>query len=132
MLITALAASPSDAADPDAIVVRPIASTATTWTGQPIVLPHLAPRVTVSIYEIKPGAILPEHKHPFPRYGYLLSGALRITDTQSGQSKDFGPGDFIAESVDEWHQGTGIGSEPVKLLVIDLTEGDQSNGIVKK
>ena len=43
-------------------------------------------QVVVSSYEIAPGAVLPVHKHPFPRYAYVQAGHLRVTnnDTRTG------------------------------------------------
>ncbi len=55
------------------VVVKPVLSTTVTSSGQPIVLPQKDAQVVVSTYEIAPGAALPEHKHPFPRYGYVLA-----------------------------------------------------------
>jgi quercetin dioxygenase-like cupin family protein len=78
-----------------------------------------------------PGATLPEHKHPAPRYAYVLSGTLRVSNTDTGKSDVYKSGDFIVEAVDQWHKAANIGSDPVKLLVIDTTEHGQNN-VVKK
>lgn len=101
------------------VVVTPIKSTALTSTGQPIVLPQGEVEVAASIFEIAPGATLPVHKHPFPRYAYVLAGTLVVTNVDTGHSDTFKAGDFIVEMVDQWHQGSNIGPDPVKLVVID-------------
>ncbi len=101
------------------VVVTPIRSTSVTSTGQPIVLPQGNVEVAASIFEIAPGATLPVHKHPFPRYAYVLAGTLQVTNVDTGQSDTFKAGDFIVEMVDQWHQGSNIGTDPVKLVVID-------------
>ena len=31
-----------------------------------------------------PGATLPVHNHPYPRYGYVLAGILRMTNIDTG------------------------------------------------
>jgi quercetin dioxygenase-like cupin family protein len=51
-----------------------------------------------------PGATLPVHKHPYPRYGYVLTGRLCVTNMETGQSDIYEPGDFILESVGQWHK----------------------------
>ena len=51
----------------DKVVVTPVAKATTTVSGQPIVLPQDNPEVSVSIYEIPPGAALPQHRHHYPR-----------------------------------------------------------------
>src|ERR1700682_1045981 len=126
-----LLASPLKASEPDT-VVTPLLSTSVTASGQPIVLPQNNPQVRVSIYEIAPGAVLPEHKHTYPRYGYVLAGTLRVTYTETGKSDVYGPGDFILEAIGQWHQGANTGIDPVKLLVIDQTEKDQNNVVLRK
>lgn len=101
------------------VVVTPVTKTTTTITGQPILLPDGNPEVTVSIYEIPPGANLPQHRHPSARYGYMLSGHLRITNADTGEVSDFKEGDFIVESRGQWHSAVNPDDEPIKLLVID-------------
>lgn len=112
------------------VVVKPVLSATETSSGQPIVLPQTNPQMLVSTYEIPPGVVLPKHKHPFPRYGYVLAGTLKVTNLDTGKSDDFKPGDFILEAVDQWHQGTATGTEPVKLLVIDMVEKGKSNVVL--
>lgn len=115
-----------------AVVVTPILKTTQTVSGQPIVLPQKDAQVVVSTYQIAPGATLPEHKHPYPRYGYVLEGTIQVTNAVTGKSKVFRPDDFIVESIGQWHRGTNIGPTVAKLLVIDQVEKDQSNVILKK
>jgi quercetin dioxygenase-like cupin family protein len=111
--------------------VTPVTSVSVTSSGQPIVLPQRDARMTVSVYDIPPGAVLPEHKHPIPRYGYGLSGRQRVSIAETDKIQEFRTGDFIAEAVNQWHSATNAGTTPIKLLVIDITEGDQKNVIVK-
>jgi quercetin dioxygenase-like cupin family protein len=101
-------------------VVTEIARTTKTATGQPIALAPGPLQVVATIYALAPGVKLPEHKHPFQRYAYVLEGELTVQ--QSGvSSRVYRAGDFIVESVDGWHFGAATGSGPVKLLVIDQT-----------
>ncbi len=100
-------------------VVDQVFQSSETIAGQPIVLPQGPVDVTVSIFTISPGASLPIHRHPFPRYGYVLEGSLTVSNQETGQVKTFHAGDFVIESVSKWHSGSNPGSEPLKLLVLD-------------
>jgi quercetin dioxygenase-like cupin family protein len=119
----------TDAAKP--VVVRPVASATATSSGQPIMLPQKDAQVIVSSYEIAPGAVLPVHKHPFPRYAYVQAGNLRVTNNDTGKSEDFKPGDFIIEAVGQWHFGANTGKDTVKLLVIDMVEKGKANTVLR-
>ena len=111
------------------VKVTPIISTMTTATGQPIVLPQGNAEVRVSMYDIAVGARLAVHKHPYHRYAYVLAGTLRVADKDNLHTFVYTAGDFLIEMVDTWHYGTNIGTEPVRLLVIDQVEGDQPNTV---
>jgi quercetin dioxygenase-like cupin family protein len=114
------------------VVVKPVVSSTVTSSGQPIVLPQKDAQVIVSTYEIPAGAVLPKHKHPFPRYGYVQAGTIEVTNIDTGKTATFKTGDFILEAVDQWHFGTNKGDVPVKLLVIDMVEKGQSNTVLHK
>ncbi len=120
-------ASANGAAD---VVVTPLGSADTTWTGQPIVFPQKLGHVTTSLFEIAPGAALPVHKHPFPRMAYVLNGSLRVTSVEEGRSETFQSGEFVIESLNQWHKGDNPGATPLKLLVIDLIEKDTENTVM--
>jgi quercetin dioxygenase-like cupin family protein len=120
----------SGAAPP--VVVTPVKSATATSTGQPLVLPQKNVEVSASIYDIAPGATLPVHKHPFARYGYVLSGTLEVTNADTGKSDVYKTGDFIVEMIDQWHQGSNIGADPVKLLVIDQIEAGTQATVLKQ
>jgi quercetin dioxygenase-like cupin family protein len=132
LAVIVLLAAPAQAAEDRAVVATPVLTSTITATGQPIVLPRENPQVRVVTLDIAPGAVLPEHKHPYPRYGYVLAGTLRVTNTDTGTSMVYGVGDFIIEAVDQWHRGASIGSEPVRLLVIDQVEGGRANVVTRE
>lgn len=127
--VTTAKALDSGAAAP--VVVTPVKTSAVTSTGQPIILPQKNVEVAASIYDIAPGATLPVHKHPFARYGYVLAGTLKVTNVDTGKSDVFKTGDFIIEMIDQWHQGSNIGADPVKLLVIDQIEAGAQATVLK-
>ena len=114
------------------VVVTPVKTTAVTSTGQPLVLPQKNVEVGASIYDIAPGATLPVHKHPFARYAYVLAGTLQVTNVDTGKSDVFKAGDFIVEMIDQWHRGSNIGADPVKLVVIDQIEAGAEATVLKQ
>lgn len=103
-----------------AVVVTPMLSAIATAAGQPIRLPGGDARVIVSTYVIAPGARLPNHRHRYPRYAYVLQGSLRVTDLRLGRSFNYKQGDFALEVVNDLHYGVSTGRVPLRLLVMDF------------
>ena len=66
-----------------------------------------------------PGARLPQHKHLFERYAYVIQGDLIVEQVGSSSSRVYHAGQFVVESVNRWHFRQAIGEVPVELLVID-------------
>jgi quercetin dioxygenase-like cupin family protein len=128
-LLLPVAASSSSA---PSVAVAPVLSTTVTSSGQPIVLPQHNVHVIVTTYDIAAGAELPEHKHPFARYAYVLSGTLRIFNIDTNHAEIFKTGDFIVEAIGQWHRASNIGTGPVKLVVIDQVDGDQANTVMRQ
>lgn len=112
-------------------VVTPVAKLIRTVTGQPIRLPAGDAQVSACTYDIPPGAKLSVHKHPYPRFAYILAGDLRVR-LADGRSFDYHPGEFIAEVVDAWHHGETLGAAPVRLLVIDATPPGAGNVVARE
>jgi quercetin dioxygenase-like cupin family protein len=129
LALVVLATPWSAKADP--VTVNPLLTTSVTASGQPIMLPQGDVQLITSIYEIPQGAKLPEHEHNSQRYGYLLTGQLRVTNTETGESKEYKPGDFIVESRAQWHKAENIGTEPIKLLVIDQIKPGESTVVLR-
>ena len=73
-----------------------------------------------------------EHKHPFVRYAYVLTGTLRVTNTETGHSNVYKTGDFIIEAIGQWHQAVNLDGRPLKLLVIDQQADEKSNVVMRK
>jgi quercetin dioxygenase-like cupin family protein len=109
------------------VIIKPVLDTSKTTSGQPILLPQGNAQVIVAKYEIPPGLELPMHKHSFPRYGYVLAGTLRVSNEDTKSSRVFHTGEFIVESINQWHRGANIGSTLLELLVIDQVEEGKSN-----
>jgi quercetin dioxygenase-like cupin family protein len=113
------------------VSVEKVLSADVNSAGQPIVFPNKSGHVDVSIFEIPPGVALPAHLHPFPRMGYVLSGTLRVRNLESGKAETYGEGQFVLESVNQWHEGDNPGRTPLRLLVIDLAEKGAKTTILK-
>ncbi|TIY00619.1 MAG: cupin domain-containing protein [Mesorhizobium sp.] len=133
LLAAALSATAAHALDASEtpVVVTPLASRTETASGQPIT-PQKNVQVLVSSFEIAPGATLPVHKHPFPRYAYVQGGTLQVTNVETGKSTTYKSGDFIIEMIGQWHQATNVGADPVKLLVIDQVEEGTKNTVLRQ
>lgn len=102
-----------------------LGSFTTTNSGQPIMPPPGPVQVTVQTVSLEAGAVLPPHRHPHTRYGYVLSGKIRVDNLDTGQSETFGAGQPIIEAISQWHSGTAL--EPTVLLVIDQVPPGQGN-----
>lgn len=124
-LLVILLAGPVQAAGPP--VSTPVGQFDTTLSGQPVVLPQGPVRVSVSETLIPAGGVLPEHRHPYPRYIRVLSGRVAVRNLETGQTRELKAGDFAVEALGQWHTGQALGAEPVRLLVIDQAPRGESN-----
>ncbi len=107
-------------------------STTVTSSGPPIVLPQKDAQIIVSTYDIPPGTVLPKHKHPFQRLGIVQAGTIAVTNFDTGKTETFKTGEVIVEAVNQWHSGATVGTEPVKLLVIDMAEKGKDTTVLQK
>jgi quercetin dioxygenase-like cupin family protein len=130
-LLLCLWSSAALAEDAKPVTVTPMLTTESTASGQPISFPQGNIAFTASTYDIAPGAALPEHKHPYPRYAYVMSGTIAVTNTVTGMTTTYQAGDVIIEAVDQWHKAANTGSDPIKLIVYDFAPKGAQN-VVKK
>jgi quercetin dioxygenase-like cupin family protein len=99
------------------IQVTPLLRASTTAADQPIVYPQTSdPEVTAVRVKIPPGAETGWHKHPFPCYGYILSGELTV-EIEGGKVNNLTAGQALIESVNVLHNGRNTGKEPVELVM---------------
>ncbi len=113
------------------VQITPVARMNTTITGQPIIVPD-RPDVIVSTATFPPGARLPEHRHPYPHYVYVLEGVLTVVNTDANKTVVVKAGDFFVEMQNTWHYGINNGAVPVKLLAIDQVPAGTPNNLVPK
>jgi quercetin dioxygenase-like cupin family protein len=114
-----VAASTAAAQTPAAPVTTPLKSLEATSAGQPIVMPQGPLRVTVSQTVIPAHGALPVHKHPYPRYVYVLAGRVRVTNLVTGQAFELKAGDMTIDPVDQWHKAEALGDGPARLVAVD-------------
>lgn len=127
-LAFALVAGPA-LAQPPAPVSTPISAQDKTLSGQPIVLPQGRVVVTFTETLVPVGGVLPPHKHPYPRYAYVVSGRLRVTNLVSGTVSEVKAGELAIDAIDQWHEAIVLGAEPVKLMVIDQAPPGVANTV---
>jgi quercetin dioxygenase-like cupin family protein len=126
-----LLTAPAFASGSPGIAMAPVMQTRTTDTGQTLDVPA-HPTVIVSQTTMAPGARTPTHKHPYPRYVYVIEGTLTVVDEATGQTFEVKQGGFLTEMIDTWHHGENRGKSPVRLIAIDqVPEGTATNTVAK-
>ncbi len=90
----------------------------TTITKQPVLYPSdRQAQVTSFVITLAPGAVVPEHMHPVPAYGYILDGELTIT-YEKDTPLTFKKGEAFIEAVHTWHHGKNTGTVPTRILAV--------------
>ncbi|NBW12799.1 MAG: cupin domain-containing protein [Caulobacteraceae bacterium] len=107
-------------------VITPLGRHDTTASGQSIEPPPVA-IVSAFTTELAPGAVFPEHRHPYPRFTYVLAGQLRVENLDTGQVYELKAGDVFIEPRGQWHRGTVVGAETVRMFAVDQTPDGASN-----
>ncbi|HXR86299.1 MAG TPA: cupin domain-containing protein [Stellaceae bacterium] len=97
-----------------------------TAAGQPIVFPKSHSEVTALMVDIPAGTDTGWHKHPWPRYAYVVSGVITV-ENDAGKAKTYRAGEFFVEQINIFHHGTT--TVPTRLLVIDQDVAGKGNQI---
>lgn len=126
-----LVAAPAAAQAPPAPVSTPVGAFDATVSGQPIVLPQGPAHLVVTQTDLPAGGVIPPHKHPYPRYNYVLAGGVRVTNLDTGVVQEFRAGQVIVEAVGQWHKGEALDGAPARLLAFDQTPPGQTNMVRK-
>ena len=100
-----------------------------TAAGQPIVFPRSHTEVAALMIDIPAGTDTGWHEHPWPRYAYVVSGAVTV-ENDAGESKTYRAGEFFVEQIGVYHHGTT--TVPTRLLVIDQDVAGKGNQINRK
>lgn len=89
----------------------------TAWDGTKyMAYPVGHPKMTVQRVTIPANGALPWHKHPMPCVAYVLSGTMTIEKHNGDKSKPYGPGQAVAQTVDEFHRAVA-GNEEVQYVM---------------
>lgn len=121
-----LLAAALSASTQEKMVVTTLLKTRTTAGGQKIVFPTGDTEVTAFIVDLPAGIDTGWHEHPYPRYGYIMSGAVTV-ENDAGERDTYRAGSFVVEQVGIFHHGTT--TEPTRLLVIDQNAAGKGNQI---
>lgn len=121
-----LFAATISASTQEEMVVTTLLKTNVTAGGQKIVFPTGNTEVTAFVVDLPAGIDTGWHEHPYPRYGYVMSGAVTV-ENASGERQTYRAGSFVIEQVGVFHHGITI--EPTRLLVIDQNEAGKGNQI---
>jgi quercetin dioxygenase-like cupin family protein len=130
--VTAVAAVPLPAqpgasvAEPTKMVTTPILRTRLTSSNQPLKLPHREAELVAVTVDIPAGGATSVHQHPWSRFAYVDKGRLRVINHDTGEAKDFRPGEVLSEAVGQWHEGRAIDG-PVRLIVFDIVPPGVTN-----
>ena len=76
--------------------------------------------------DIPAGGATSVHQHPWSRFAYVEKGRLRVINHDTGEAKDFRPGEVLSEAVGQWHEGRAIDG-PVRLIVFDVVPPGVTN-----
>lgn len=114
--MSAVATASAAGADSDVLLDAQSA----TVLDQQIAYPKKRPaQVSSSIVELQPGQETGWHKHKVPMYVYVLEGTVTV-EYDAGVTKEYPAGTAVLEAVDVWHNGTNKGTDPVRMLVVNM------------
>ncbi len=99
-----------------------------TVLGQPISYPGGDAQVTMSVVTLGPGESTVNHIHEAPMAAYILEGEVTVDYGDEG-TFTFGEGDALLEALDVVHEGTNTGSDPVRILVINMGSDEVENTV---
>ena len=111
--------------------VKELLSTGKTVVGEEVRYPTSgAPRITVSIVTVAPGADAAFHRHPAPLVAYILEGELTVDYGAKG-TRVYRQGDALVEAMDVPHRGFNPGSALVKLLAVYIGAEGTDNVVLE-
>lgn len=112
--------------------VQELLVTGKTVIGEEIRYPTTgAPKITVAVVTVPPGAPAAFHRHPVPLVAYILEGELTVDYGAKGM-KTFRTGDALVEAMDAPHRGTNLTNSIVKLLAVYIGAEGSANVALEK
>ena len=123
------ALAPATAADKPTPILTPVLRTDRTVSGQPLHLPQGPSEFVGAIVDVPVGATIPLHKHPWSRFAFIERGTIHVVNRDTGLAADFKAGQMAAEAVDQWHEASVVGDEPVRLIIFEIVPPGVGNGV---
>jgi len=132
VLLLALLTNGAQARDQGYYPVQELLVTGKTIVGEDIQYPSAgAPKITVAVVTVAPGAPAAFHRHPVPLVAYILEGELTVDYGPKGV-KTFRQGDALVEAMNVPHRGMNLGSGMVKLLAVYIGAEGVANVALEK
>jgi quercetin dioxygenase-like cupin family protein len=91
-----------------------------TMSGQPLAPPPTPFQLLVTQATVPAGHVVACHRHSWPRYVFVQSGHVRVTDYDARRVAEFSAGQTVVEPIGQWHQAEVLGSAPAILVSFDL------------
>ena len=113
-------------AEPETMATTPILRTRLTSSNQPLKLPQGESELVAVAVDIPAGGATSVHQHPWSRFAYVEKGRLRVINHDTGEAKEFLPGEVLSEAVGQWHEGRALDG-PVRLIVFDIVPPGVTN-----
>ncbi|HHV49868.1 MAG TPA: cupin domain-containing protein [Rhodocyclaceae bacterium] len=118
ILLLALLVTGAQAGEKNYYPVQELLVTGKTVVGEDIQYPSTgAPKITVAVVTVEPGAVAAFHRHPVPLVAYILEGELSVDYGPEGV-KTFRQGDALVEAMHVPHRGMNLGTGVVRLLAV--------------
>ena len=76
-------------------------------------------QVIMSQKRLAAGEVLEEHRQPFVRHLFVVTGQLKVSNLVTGQEQLVSAGDVAIEAAGDWHIAKAVGEGPVELFIID-------------
>lgn len=132
ILLLAFLTTGAQARDQSYYPVQELLVTSKTIVGEDILYPSAgAPKITVALVTVAPGAPAAFHRHPVPLVAYILEGELTV-DYGTRGVKTFRQGDALVEAMNVPHRGMNLGSGVVKLLAVYIGAEGAANVVLEK
>ena len=100
-----------------------------TVLDQQVEYPDTGPaEISSSIVTLEPGSSTGWHRHDAPLYGYVLAGTLEVDYGDAG-TRTYATGDALLEAIGTEHNGTAVGDDAVRILVVNLGADGTENTV---
>jgi quercetin dioxygenase-like cupin family protein len=131
LLLGACGSDSNDGSDTDDAerVVSLLDAAEQTILGQPLSYPDTGQaQVSSVILTLQPGEDTGWHHHDAPLYAHILDGAVTVDYGEDGE-RTYEAGQAFMEAVGTSHNGRTEGSDPVRILVVNIGAAGTENTV---